>query len=354
MELNVLKSIEDKLDSWETDGEQPIYFTVAYDTHDNPRDFNVYNLNARKTGAKALRDIISKVEQIVNSRCIKITYYRTGRSRDVLGSDIFPLKNYKMESISIIDKPEVTKQPAVSQPNPSPIQGMDFIGAILGMNSSLNGADALNGILEFRDKQIMAKFESQDKDKTIAQLQLENKLLAEKLQESERKYNELDEENESLLGDLDELVATNATLQKYIPENSRLGVSMVQVGSSILNGVLKGVIHRNPEVVAKLFGTDAQTLKGMFDGTPQATPQPVIESPAVSVSLAEDDTNLSPERKKEIQGIQEVDDWLKSLDSKTLGMVFGLIYLWNKDIKTLTLHYNWATGTTGSVDEDEK
>jgi predicted nuclease with TOPRIM domain len=100
-------------------------------------------------------------------------------------------------------------------------------------------------------------------------LKLKNKVLEEKLESTARQVEELEAENESLNGTIDELEERNRELERYIPENSTLGISLSALGSSILNGFVKKVVSNNRDGVAKILGNRCADLMGGARGKTQ-------------------------------------------------------------------------------------
>lgn len=349
MELKSYNTTIATFSEWDKEG-KPYFFEVGWESLDEPGKVKSWTGGTRETGVAKFSEAVEKISKFPNCLKIHIVAYsgRTGK-KEQLKETIKVNDSYASYPV-FASVPERAPEPLPQQPAaaPPPQGNIDFISAILGFDlNGLSGTDKINGLLSFRDKQLETRYEIMDRERERMKLELDVRQLQDKVKDTEEELEETIEENESLRGQVEELTAENQRLQKYIPENSALGVSLTALGSSVLNGFVKKVaLGKNADKFASLLGTDVATLKGVFapeEDTSNPSQAQVAVSP-VAVEVVEEE-DLTPQRREELAVITHITQWMRSLDRQTLGKVQTLCTMWDKDIETLTQIYGWATGT---------
>lgn len=351
MELKTYNTIVATLSEWDKD-QKPYFFEIGWEGIDEPGRIKSWTAGTRETGVSKFSEAVEKISKFPNCHKIHFTAYsgKTGKKEQL--REVIKVSESFSSYPVFQERHDRTKEqqptPDVPpQPQTNPSGGMDLVSSILGFDlNGLNGFDKVNGLLAFRDKQLETRFTMMDKERELATLVMEKKSLEEKLQDANEELEDVLEENEALKQRLDALGLENERLQKYVPENTALGVSLTAIGTAALNGLVKRIALGSPDKVAKLLGTDVETLKGVFapelDSQPTVKPSAATPSP-VSVEVVESE-NLTPERKQEVEVINHIADWMKTLDRRSLAMVQDMCNMWFNDIETLTQIHTWATG----------
>ncbi len=345
MELKTYNTIIATLTEWDKEG-KPYFYEISWESMDEPGKQRSWTGGSRETGVSKFTESVEKISKFTNCHKIHVVAYsgKTGK-KEQMRETIKVNESYS--SAYPVEQSAPALAPAASAPappQPAAQPGIDFISAILGFDlGGLQGTDKINGLLAFRDKQLENRFEMIDKERERMSLTLDKKNIEERLEEANERLEGLEEENDALQEELERVNAENQKLQKYIPENSAIGVSLSALGTSVLTGFAKRIALNNPAGIAKLLGTDIETLKGIFDSEPQT--QVIAQEVApVSVEVVAEE-QVSTVRKQELAVVSQISDWLKTLDREKLGMVQTLCGIWLRDIETLPQIHDWATGT---------
>lgn len=356
MELAKFTTIINGFKQYE-EAKSPYWYTIEFETVDQPNMLQSWTGGNRQTGIDYFTNALNNLQKMQNCFKIYIKVYSGKTGKRQLMSDTFQIREYNQPNfyphvppqVQNNKKTETAQQPI--QPQPNAFNGFDLLGAIFGQ-PGLSGADVLPNLLNVRDKMLVNEFERKDLEKTLAQLQLSEKMLQERVATLEREKEEVETEYDDLYEQNETLQSKIKELEKYIPENSPIGLSITALGSSIMTNFVKKIVSNNPEGVARILGTDKETLSGLFDSKPlsQAQPEPVREVKTVTVELSDED--LSPERKEELNVINAIADFLKGLDRDNLSVVQQIFFIWAKNIDTISQMYQWASGSSGNGDLD--
>ena len=186
---------------------------------------------------------------------------------------------------------------ALSNPPKGMFGGLGDLLTLLGYDNGLNGtsspADNLGAVLSIRDQRIREEYDRRDAMREREQIgkerdeaKAEAARLKTELESAQRKIERL----QSQLGDAQE---ENEELQKLKPENSVLGLSLTELGSTLLAKGLQKSVRANAGLIGKLMGVDKETMLGMIDEqgsetdtTPVATEEPAVEVEGVEVEEA--------------------------------------------------------------------
>jgi len=360
MELAKFTTIINAFKQYE-ENKSPYWYTIEFETIDQPNRLQSWTGGVRSTGIDYFTSAMNNLQKMQNCLKIYITVYSGKTGKRQLMSETFQIRDphqipYYPQQIPPQINNESKKNESTQQNQPqsqsNAFSGIDLLGAIFGQ-PGLNGADVLPNLLNVRDKMIVSEFERKDLEKTIAQLQLSEKLLQERVNILEKEKEETEAENDDLYEQTEILQSKIKELEKYIPENSPIGLSITALGSSIMTNFVKKIVSNNPEGIARMLGTDSATLSGLFETKPlsQAQPEPVREVKSVVVELSDED--LSPERKEELNVINAITEFLKGLDRDNLSAVQQIFFIWAKNIDTISQMYQWATGgRIGSDNQD--
>lgn len=354
MELSKIRTIEKTLQNYDAE-KSPYSYTIEYVSMDS-NTMHSWTGSKRISGADKFNESVDKLVELPSCKSIHIKVYtgKTGNkvilSEDILirGKELYPMQTI-MPEVKSKEKETILQTPQ-SQPQPQN-NSLEFISAILGvggLNGVENPTQMLGSLLTFRDQQLDNKYAFMQMQKDIAQLQLEKKNLEEKLSQSEAELEGAENENGELQDKIDELEAEIVRLQKYIPENSALGLSLTALLGSVGQRVINNYVTKNPAGVAKLLGTDSQTLLGIFNNNNDANQQAVVNSPDVEIETVEE---LSTQRKQELQAIENMATWLKSVSLDDLTMIQQLFILFSQDNELIQLVYGWASGNKKNVSE---
>lgn len=355
MELAKFTTIINAFKQYE-EAKSPYWYSIDFETVEQPNVLQSWTGGNRSTGIDYFTNALNNLQKMQNCLKIYIKVYSGKTGKKQLMSDTFQIREYNQPNYYPHVPPQVQNNKKAetmqSSPQPNVFNGIDLLGAIFGQ-PGLNGADVLPNLLNVRDKMIVSEFERKDLEKTIAQLQLSEKLLQERVNILEKEKEETEAENDDLYEQTEILQSKIKELEKYIPENSPIGLSITALGSSIMTNFVKKIVSNNPEGIARMLGTDSATLNGLFETKPlsQAQPEPVKEVKSVVVELSDED--LSPERKEELNVINAMTEFLKGLDRDNLSAVQQIFFIWAKNIDTISQMYQWATGGRTGIDNQD-
>lgn len=356
MELKKYNYITETMMSWDADA-KPYWYEISWESIEEPGLLKSWTGKSRVTGQTKFRDAIEKLSTFPNCARIHLVVYSGQTGKKTLMVETIPVNDRSNGYYPVYPQPEQKKQennhPA---PPPPPVQPqaqntqMDLIGAVLGA-PGLSGVDALHGLLQFRDERLETRYKILELEKEIAQLRLEKSRLEDNVSDRDEQIQELESDIEEMEGQLSILGAENERLQKYVPENSKIGISLTQLGSAVLTNFAKKVVTNQPDKVARILGTDSQTLLGLFDQAP-TEPQQIRETQSVNIEAVEEE-EISDERKQQLQVIDGITGFLKSLDHNNLAYAQRIVNLWYKDIESIKWMFEYFSGNKNQEESHE-
>lgn len=358
MELSKINTIEKTLRNYEAEN-APYHYSIEYVSLDS-NTLHSWTGSRRVTGADKFKETIEKLVELPSCKSIHIKVYsgRTG-NKVILSDDIavrgkdFYVATPQVQPEHKREKPE-SAQAQTTNNNTAQAGGMELIATVLGIGSvgGLNGTEMLGSLLSFRDQQLDTKYRMMELQKEIAQLTLEKKNLTEQLNFNTSTVEQLEAENDALQSKIEDLEEEVERLQKYVPENSPLGISLTALLGSVGERVIKNIVSKNPEKVASFLGTDGATLMGLFEApnNQAAHKNTIVNHADVEIVPAE---AVSEQRKHELNAIEGMTEWLKTLPLGELSMIQQLFVMFTQDLSLIELVYNWANGKKTKTTEFE-
>ncbi len=111
-------------------------------------------------------------------------------------------------------------------------------------------------------------------------------------EELRKQIEELRTKIDDMQKQMEELQDENTELQKLRPKNSMLGISISELGSTLLAKGLQKTVRANAGLIGKLMGVDKDTMLGMIDGKGEQTDNvPSVEeviTPSAEVEAVEE------------------------------------------------------------------
>lgn len=356
MELKKYNYITTTMASWDAEA-TPYWYEINWESIEEPGFLKSWTGKSRVTGQTKFRDAIEKLSSFPNCARIHLVVYSGQTGKKILMNETIPVNGnatgfpypvYQKQEQRKQEPPQTSPQP---QAPPQQTSQMDLIGAVLGA-PGLSGTDVLHGLLQFRDERLETRYKILEFEKEIAQLRLEKSRLEDNVSGKEQLIQQLETDIEELEDQVATLEAENAKLQKYVPENSTLGLSLTHLGGAVLTNFAKKIVTSQPDKVARLLGTDSQTLLGLFEEAPVA-PMEAKETPSIQFEAVED-ANVSDERKQQLAVIESITEFLKSLDHNNLAYVQRIVTLWYQDVDSIKWMHNYFTGNKKQEDKSDE
>lgn len=340
MELQKYNSIVSTFRQYE-EAKSPYWYTIEWEAIDQ-QGWKNWTGAKRVTGIETFINAVDSLQQLPNCANIRVVAYSGQTGKKELFSEIIEINGKKTNIYSYFLSSQETRKNSVSSNHSEQQKGFgatDLLGAILGQ-PGLSGTDAIHGLLSIRDERIVNQFERKELEQKLLEAQLREKNLEEKIKNLEKKNATIENENEELSDTLDELERKIAELEKLKPQNSLLGVSLTGIASTVAENIIKKIVLSNPDAVANILGTDKKMLHGLFEQQVEQNNNQHNDNSEIEIEEVE----LSTERKQELEVIDKITEYLKTLDRKQLGYVQNIVYLWLQDVDTIQLMYEWASG----------
>ncbi|MBR6266139.1 MAG: hypothetical protein IKR66_06075 [Bacteroidales bacterium] len=235
---------------------------------------------------------------------------------------------------------ETTEHPVQQQPQPQPQQqqeqsqnsmnmaGMNDVFKLMGfdVNTSLEGFENKNmglfgTIMAVRENNIREEFKREKEKERYDNLLVEKTKLESELEGVKKELADEQAYSEKLEDEIDELNEQIEELEKLKPEHSFAGISLVGVGTKIVENIAR----KHASFVGSLAGMNGEDFKKMLDNDDnQAIQQPV----ATPVTDVEVEPVADDERS---QKIAEVGKFLKTLSDEDFERIWQLMGAFHND-----------------------
>lgn len=233
---------------------------------------------------------------------------------------------------------ETTEHPVQPQPQPQPQQeqpqngmsmaGMNDVFKLMGfdVNTSLEGFENKNmglfgTIMAVRENNIREEFRREKEKERYDNLLVEKTKLESELEGVKKELADEQAYSEKLEDEIDELNEQIEELEKLKPEHSFAGISLVGVGTKIVENIAR----KHASFVGSLAGMNGEDFKKMLDNDDnQAIQQPV----ATPVTDVEVEPVADDERS---QKIAEIGKFLKTLSDEDFERIWQLMGAFHND-----------------------
>lgn len=325
IEYSKITELANKIRDYERDG-KPLYLNLYYTNHNNPNLEDAIKVADRISGEVEFQNRLDDMIQRYKPYSIIAREY-SNKSPGVKD------EKFKHETIIKIQEPAsgYLMQPEVSI-TPKPKYTPDNKAS--GLNEMLDHYGGLEGFRQSIRSDVAKEYQLLNEQEQKKKLIEENVLL-------KKEKEDLQDENDKLYNANEELAEQVQALQKYIPDNFKIGnVSVTKMLGSILGtaaeAIAKNVVTKRPEKVKEILGETAfEQLSGLLGDEPEETgeidedqiQQPVQELQSIETNPDQED--------KHAQVANAIHDLNKKISSPRLGKIQMIYYFFLNEDETI-------------------